>query len=245
MFVPPANIVGGNSVPLGRPVVPEVYSRLGRGTIESGGSMSRLAANQSSQSTTSSEAGQFHPTTMGTPAARCDDTAIDGFGSDEQNSSIGVFEDVCGLVGGEVEVDRHRRRPRQEAAEMRQRGLGRILGVHRDALRITELGGGIAIEQGLRAPVQRRADLAPGECAKAVDEREAKRVLGGSRRCERRHLRFPVRRDVSPRARRWRRARGRARRTGTRPRQDRNRCPTTPRSTRRRGCRWRSRRVAS
>ena len=38
MSTPPANIVGGNSVPLGRPVVPEVYSRFGRGTIESGGS---------------------------------------------------------------------------------------------------------------------------------------------------------------------------------------------------------------
>jgi hypothetical protein len=71
MVSPPANIVGGSSVPLGRPVVPDVYSRLGLGVTVPGGSTSAPPASHSSHSMTpsgSAAPGGAHPTTVPTPA---------------------------------------------------------------------------------------------------------------------------------------------------------------------------------
>ena len=70
MVTPPANIVGGNSVPLGRPVVPDVYNRLGNGVMSSGSSVDALPANHWCQSVTPSIPSQYHPTTVSTPAWR-------------------------------------------------------------------------------------------------------------------------------------------------------------------------------
>ena len=70
MFEPPANMVGGSSTPLGRPVVPDVYMRLGRGATSVGGSPGSAAANQPSHGVRPSSAGQRQPTTRCTPAWR-------------------------------------------------------------------------------------------------------------------------------------------------------------------------------
>ena len=74
IVAPPANIVGGRSVPLGRPVVPEVSIRLGRGATESGGSSSGPAASHWSQVVTSSGSPCPQPTTDSTPACRAAST---------------------------------------------------------------------------------------------------------------------------------------------------------------------------
>ena len=65
MVPPPANIVGGSSVPFGSPVVPDVYSRFGRGTTSSGGSAGSPCDSHSSQSTMPGAPSHAQPTMIG------------------------------------------------------------------------------------------------------------------------------------------------------------------------------------
>ena len=104
MLSPPANIVGGSSTPFGRPVVPDVYIRLGRGGEVDG----RLV-----------RAGRSEPLVPGREtrelrAAPPDDHRYAGLlgggeagghrlGTDEQRARR-VREDVGQLLGVEVEV---------------------------------------------------------------------------------------------------------------------------------------------
>ena len=68
MLEPPANIVGGSSTPFGRPVVPEVYIRLGRGGTSTGGSSVAACASHWSHGVSPGSSGQRQPMTSGTPA---------------------------------------------------------------------------------------------------------------------------------------------------------------------------------
>ena len=65
--ITPANMVGGKCVPFGRPVVPEVYKRLGLGATETSGSSSLLWASHVDQSVIPSKFVR-QPMTTGTPA---------------------------------------------------------------------------------------------------------------------------------------------------------------------------------
>ena len=129
-------------MPLGNPVVPDVYNRLGSGVMSSDSSVVGAAAS--------------HVAPVGDPvdpvAIPTDDrvdsclagrseASFGGLGPDEQDACLGVAEDVGGLVGGEVEVDRHRRCAGQQPAEVSECGFDSVLGEHGDATRRTEVRG--------------------------------------------------------------------------------------------------------
>ena len=65
MVRPPTNIAGGSSVGFGRPVVPDVNSRFGRGTTSRDGVPGRAVASQPSQGSMCSAAGQRQPMSRG------------------------------------------------------------------------------------------------------------------------------------------------------------------------------------
>ena len=73
---PPANIVGGSSTPLGRPVVPDVYIRFGRGATPVDGSAADDPSSQSSHERTPATPSQRQPTTSGTPACSAAATPV-------------------------------------------------------------------------------------------------------------------------------------------------------------------------
>ena len=130
---PPANIVGGSSVPLGRPVVPDVYKRLGRGRRSVGGSAADASASQ--RVPVARARGRAE-----SPSDNCRDTGAAGglqadrgrLGTDEQCGRAGVGEDVGHVVGGEMEIHRHARDAGQERAQVAQQRFGAVLGEHRD-----------------------------------------------------------------------------------------------------------------
>ena len=66
---PPANMVGGSSVPLGSPVVPDVYSRLGSGMTSIGGCSGLPASNQEVHDCTPAGTLSPHMITVSTPAS--------------------------------------------------------------------------------------------------------------------------------------------------------------------------------
>ncbi len=107
------------------------------------------------------------------------DTALGGLGADEQDPGLGVLEDVRGFGGSEMEVDRDRRRTREQPAEVRERGLRRVLGEHGDPVIRTEVARPIGGQQEVGATVQRLVDLGPGHDPVTVDEREPGRVERG------------------------------------------------------------------
>ena len=101
MLVPPANMVGGSSTPLGRPVVPDVYIRLGRGDTSVGGSAgARPLANQLSHGVSPGSSGQRQPDDerRRRPAAAAPARSAAVSGPTNEHAGAGVLEDVGQLL---------------------------------------------------------------------------------------------------------------------------------------------------
>ena len=189
MFEPPANMVGGSSTPLGRPVVPDVYIRLGRGATSVGGSLGSAAASQLSHGVRPSSAraapadDERHPGLAGGGQA-----GLHRLRTHEEHAGAGVLEDVGHLLRVEVEVDRHRRDAGQQPAEVGQHGLGAVLGEDRGPL----LRAQVERPQAVGDAVERVADLGPPQGHAVVAEGDLVGSLVGQARGDRRHRQVSI-----------------------------------------------------
>ena len=106
-----------------------------------------------------------------------------GLGPDEEHPGVGVGQDEGHLVGVEVEVHRHRRRPGQQPAEVREHHLGGVLGEHRHAAGLAE----VERIEAVGDPVQTVVDLGPRQGHEIVAQGDLVGTLLGQPRCHQCH----------------------------------------------------------
>ena len=183
--LPPANIVGGSSTPLGRPVVPEVYMRLGRGRDVGG----RLGVGRRGEPRVPRRdaLGGLAPPPDHEVDARPDGPRPDPTsavsGPTNSTRASESAQDEGHLVGVEVEVHRHGRRPGQQAAEVRQHHLGGVLGEHRHAAGVAE----VERIEPVGDPVQTVVDVGPRQGHEIVAQGDLVGTLLGQPRCHQCH----------------------------------------------------------
>ena len=198
---PPANIEGGSSVPFGRPVVPDVYSRLGRGTTSSGGSSAGPPATHVAQSVTSPRPLQRQPITVGrrpvassaiATAASARSTVSGPTNTIALAESIRMYAASSAVrwkLTGTVEVEPSR------PPEMRQRRLDRVLGEHRHSPLVAQAGVQFGGQQPIGHPVEGVAHRRPAERDPLVPDRHLLGSVRGQPPRELRHRR-PWRRGL-------------------------------------------------
>jgi hypothetical protein len=152
--------------------------------MSSGGSSFAVWASQSCQSTTDSAPSPSPPADRSSSRRRRVDAgfagggqaALERLGADEEDAALGVVEDVRGLLGGQVEVDRHRRGAAQQRTQVGERCLGGVLGVHGHPVGGAEVGG----EDLVGAAVEGVVDVGPGEFLAGVAQCDLVGGGGGS-----------------------------------------------------------------
>ena len=187
---PPANIVGGSSTPLGRPVVPDVYIRFGS-RLDVGRRLGRRRRGQPvlPRPHVGLRPSSRQPMTTGTPDPPGGvEPGRRRPRTDEQHPGAGVLEDVRHLVGVEVEVDRHRRGAGEQPAEVGEHRLDAVLGEHGDPA----VGAEVEVAEAVDDPVEDVVDLGPAERHVVVAQRHLVRAFDGECRGDERPSVVPV-----------------------------------------------------
>src|SRR5713101_4296307 len=156
----------GRAVPLGLPVVPEVYMRFGRGTCVVLLRQELLPRDEARcRSFDRSPTDDVTHSSGGGGGLGPDPDVL---GSDEDRGGVRVRENVRRFVRREVEAHWHCGRAAQQTREIGHGGLGRVLGEDRHP----SVGAEILTQEPVRATVDSTYQLAPPDDPVPVVDRD-------------------------------------------------------------------------